>query len=140
MKRVKLISSDPEFNGKEAFARVPGIKGVYFIDGKRIILPDALYSIQDRQPRTPDVVLINFNELPDDFFYPVLIERVKQDMYDCKERPCENNIERRLRALRQKGKLNYRELDHAKRILTKNVTEVVKKRVLSGYYQSTKTR
>ena len=137
MKRIKLITDD-EFNGKEAFMRWPNPMRIFFINGKEVLLRDAKWSIQDKQPDAPDVVLINFNELPETFNMQVLVERVKQDMYDCKKRPCENNIERRFRELRQQGKLNYRVVDASKRIYTKEATAVIRKRVV--YYQSTKTR
>ena len=142
MKRVKLISDNPEINGKEAYIRLPNLKSEYYINGKPIVIKQALYDVLEDTLDTMKVVLINFNELPETFNIQVLVERVKYDMYDCKKRvveknsegvkierlipwcPCENNIERRFRQLRQEGKLNYRPLDSSKRIYTKNVPEV----------------
>ena len=119
MKRVKLISTDPEINGKEAFCRLPNFKGEYFIGGVKTIIPQALYSIQDKQPSIWEVTLINFNELPNEFGIDVLTERVKMDMYDQKRRPHDSTIERRLRELRDNGLLNYEVIDRVKCIYKK---------------------
>jgi len=119
MKRVKLISDNPKINGKEAFCRLPNFKGEYFIGGVKTIIPQALYSIQDKQPAIWEVTLINYNELPNEFGIDVLIERVKMDMYDQKRRPHDSTIERRLRELRDNGLLNYEVIDRVKCIYKK---------------------
>ena len=119
MKRVKLISPDPEINGKEAFCRVPA-GGCYFINGiKTVIHGGSLHSVQEKQPHIWEVTLINFNELPDEFPINVLTERVKYDMYDQTRQPHDSTIERRLRELRERGLINYEVVDHVKCIYKK---------------------
>ena len=119
MKRVRLISPDPEINGKEAFCRIPNMKGEYFIGGQKTIIEQAAYSIQEEQPHIWEVTLICFNELPDEFPINVLTERVKYDMYDQKRQPHDSTIERRLRELRERGLINYEVIDYVKCIYKK---------------------